>query len=384
MDIVNKRKSRILMVMTPVKYGGGESLIVQLESELSKINVDLKILNLSISDEFEKILREKSINFLNVFNSSLGFTPTKKDYIIHLLKLIPNLLNNKLLHSELRQADIIHVHGFPANVAIFLLRNIFSIYKPMIYTHHSIKKEMKGIGRRLYSKILECYDFIVGVSSKTSYSLCKVFPELSNKIVTINNGINLRNFEIELSKVQLRENLNLPKKDLLGIYVARFVSSKNHLFLIDLLRNVNLDNFKLVLIGDGDEKQKVIEYAKSKSVIHKVIFTGYVHQSKISHYLKACDLYLHPSKFEGFGLSIIEAMAAGLPVVIFNDIYLDEFEKGVLVANNENEYINLTEKILRDQSLRTTLGNLNKLHSREFDISITAQKYFELYKRVTT
>jgi glycosyltransferase involved in cell wall biosynthesis len=113
---------------------------------------------------------------------------------------------------------------------------------------------------------------------------------------------------------------------------------------------------------------------------YKVRLLGFIPSNEIPYYLKASDIFLYPSLKEGFGMVVLEAMAAGLPVVIFRDIYIEEFEKDILVASNEEEFINYTKQLIEDEDFRKELGEKLKQDALKLDIIKAIERYLEIFE----
>lgn len=141
------------------------------------------------------------------------------------------------------------------------------------------------------------------------------------------NGVEIVNNAIEVSKYKynetvrnkVRNELNITDELVIG-HVGRFHTEKNHVFIIKVLKQiVQLNNsVKLILIGDGSLKKRIISYAKEKGVFENIIFLE--KRTDVNELLQAMDVFLFPSLFEGLGLALIEAQAADLPCVISNTI----------------------------------------------------------------
>jgi glycosyltransferase involved in cell wall biosynthesis len=83
---------------------------------------------------------------------------------------------------------------------------------------------------------------------------------------------------------------------------------------------------------------------------------------------------------EGFGIVVLEAMAVGLPVVIFREIYIEEFGNDILVANNEEEFINYARQLVESKSFREELGSKLKQNVLKLDIRKVAERYLEVFE----
>lgn len=102
----------------------------------------------------------------------------------------------------------------------------------------------------------------------------------------------------------------------IALCVGRAVADKGYFFLIDALPEIRkaFPEVLFFVVGDGKDKEKLVAYAKEKRVDHSIHFAGYIHQP--APYFKGCDLFVHPSLYEGMPNAPMEAMAYGKPVVM--------------------------------------------------------------------
>lgn len=380
-----KKTKKILIINAPLMRGEAEVLLVDIVKIFLEKGHKVTFLNLVDAPELSKKFNEKSnLSFYNIPLKSFNFTPSKFEYFKLLIKLIPiiifNVIFNKKIKNIYKTSEIIWANAFPASlVAILLSWLLRKKSKIFIYTHHFLKKSEKGLIRKIYEKLLNNYDWIVGVSEKTSDSLRKNFYNIKDKIISIPNGVNTSKFKIDIPKIDLRKKLHLPLEDILGIYVGRFTLNKNQKFLLEVLKKINFDSFKIITIGEGELFEDFIATAKNLKIEKRIIHFGYVPNDQIPLYLKSSDIFICPSKGEGLSIAIIEALISGLPIVMFQDIYSTEFENAVLVAKNNEEFIDFTQSLISNLKLRKDFSERAKEISKKFDINYTAQLYEQLF-----
>jgi len=129
----------------------------------------------------------------------------------------------------------------------------------------------------------------------------------------LNNGIEVRQFQYnEHVRKELRARLKLEDYFILG-HVGRFELQKNHTFLLKVFAEIvkRKSSSILLLIGEGTLKVKIEEEAEALQLSSNIMFLG--GKGNVADYLQAFDVFLFPSLYEGLGISVIEAQAAGLP-----------------------------------------------------------------------
>jgi glycosyltransferase involved in cell wall biosynthesis len=369
---------KILSLMAPVKFGGGERLLLDQAEVFREKGIEYVIVCLNRSLEFEKFLNEENVKYFNLTNIEFKQTPTRKEYLFLFFKLLPQIFKlRKLIQKE--KPDILISNGFPS-IFLIPLSLLFLKTKPKIfYVHHFQKQKENFLIRKIYLWFLKKYKKIIAVSSATANSLKSVFPEIKEKISSIPNGIDTKRFEIKESKEELRKKLNLPN-GILGICVGRLTHFKNQKFLIKVAKEIKRDDFYILIVGDGDEYENLKREIEKEKLDNRVKLLGFIPSDEIPYYLKASDIFLYPSLKEGFGIVVLEAMAAGLPVVIFKDIYIEEFGKDILVANSEEEFINLTKRLVNDEVFREDIGKKLIQDVIRLDINKMVEDYLKIFE----
>lgn len=159
---------------------------------------------------------------------------------------------------------------------------------------------------------------IVPVSNEAKQFIIEKENADVNKITMIHHGIPSELFtkSTEENEKSLIEKYNLHNKIIIGT-VARLIEWKGYRYIIEAAKNVvqKYPNAIFMFVGEGEQKQELIELAKTQKVFDNIIFTGWMERKLISSFYAILDVYAHAASFEPFGFVIPEAMMNAAPLV---------------------------------------------------------------------
>ena len=178
-----------------------------------------------------------------------------------------------------------------------------------------------------------------------------------NKIQTLYNGINIKAFLKKEQQIIKRSEIGLSEKDFVIVYSGRVNKDKGVSELIDaMLMLCDKSDIKLMIIGstffanatnEDDFVRSLKE--KAKKIENKIVFTGFIPYEQMPSYLQLADIAALPSMWEEpFGLTIVEAMAAGLPLITTRSGGIPEICEGVATIVDRDEIVNNLIKAIID------------------------------------
>ena len=281
--------------------------------------------------------------------------------------------------------DLIHIHDPQvAGISFHFLLNNYKI--PLILTTHGMmfhtnkRTFFKKIYWRIITKnLIKIYSKIISVSKNDEQKLLEIL--IPEKIKLIENGINYKKFNIALNKRNY-ENISF-------VYFGRFSPNKQVHLIIEIFNklSINFNNINLLIIGnttDVDYMKNLFELSKNNN---KIQIMNFLEDTKLLEKISASDIFISASKYEGFGMSMLEAMSAGLIPIVnnispINELVNDQFDGFVLDFNNEN----IVEKITDILNLKTkrlaeiSEESLIKAHSFSWEVKV--KEYELLYKGI--
>lgn len=294
---------KVLIIGYSNVFGGIERFILSLLDHMDrqKWSFDLLIYK-KLSDEQEKLIESKNVNIYYV--SQLGKAP---------LVFLREIFSFYKKHSY----DIIHINSSHAISMLYTIPVWWNKEIKIVYHSHNMDGNAK-ILHQICKRIVKIRSDIKLACSTPA--ACYMYDS-SKDVEIIKNGIDISRFIFDSDiREAIRNRLGIDKTNMVIGNIGRFVQEKNHKFLIDIFRELlKIDNnVSLVLLGDGPLKGEIEDYAGSRNIINRIIFTGNV--TNVQDWYQAFDAFVLPSLYEGFPFVVVEAQANDLPVFLSDTI----------------------------------------------------------------
>lgn len=353
---------KILHVITSLRTGGAEKLMVDLLPRLKGRGLDVDLLLFDGMDTpFRQEIEAKGIKVFDLGVGGSVYSP------IRLLKLIPFL----------GKYDIIHTH----NTAPQLFSAIGSLLgSGMLYTtEHNTSNRRRNwkwyavIDRWMYNR----YRKVICISQKAEDNLRKFIGSVKAEICTINNGVDVACYANALPTAELEAMAPDSRKI---IMVAGFREQKDQDTLIRTLKYLPL-KFHLFLVGDGIRRQELEALVKVENLSERVHFLGL--RTDVPQLLHAADYVVMSSHFEGLSLSSVEGMSVGKPFLASDVDGLREVVKdaGILFPHEDSE--SLAHEVLTLEQSRekyNAVAVASACRAAHFDISNMVDGYAKIYQ----
>ena len=308
--------------------------------------------------------------------------------------LFKNLKSINEINTYVREnkIDIINFHGAKA----FLMHRLFKwrLKAPCVATVHSdyrydfLNNKIKSILFTPLSKL--------GIASFKSYICVSTYIKellenegFKGKKVVISNGIDTNNIQRSKDLVSIKKSIRVEEKDFAFIMVARLHPVKNHKSLINAFFRLTKDyeDTKLILVGEGELKEQLIEQVESLGIIEKVIFTGFKENSL--EIVEACNVSILTSLNEGGSppLVVLESAIMKVPIIStkVGDIeqVIDD-SMGFIIERNteENIYEAMKEAYLKRECLKSMGETFYHKVVKDYSMERFTSAYYSFYKEV--
>jgi glycosyltransferase involved in cell wall biosynthesis len=296
-----------------------------------------------------------------------------------------------LIRANVKEFDIIHLHNFRTflNACVSFLAGragipyVLQAHGSMIIDQH--KKLLKRIEDVVSSKrIMRRATRLIAVSD-IEVKQYEDMGNLRDKIVTIPNGIDLDEFKNLPPRGEFRKKYNIKPDEKLVLYLGRIHEIKGLELLAGAFTRLNSKEISLVIAGyDDGYMSKFVDLTKKLGIEQRIIYTGAAYgMDKLKVYTDA-DVYVLPSKYEIFGITVLEALACGTPVIVtdrcgLKNIACDEY--GMTVPYDEERLAEAILKITKDKLVDTYRDKRKKL-AGEYSWSKIAEQMNEVYEAV--
>lgn len=354
---------KIVQVIPCFTLGGAETMCENLIYALSKNGHCVSVI--SLYPEHTPITKRLESN---------GFQITYLDKKLGLdISMISKIA--KVLKKE--KPDVVHTHLDCIKYAVPAAR-IAGVKNCVHTVHNMADKEAAGLAMRINRVFYKSgWSVPVALSNAIQKTIAEYYTLEKASIPIIYNGI-------DISKCAPKPGYAL--HDPITItHIGRFSEQKNHIGLIDAFFQLHerYPNTMLQLVGDGDLRPNIEKYVGEKNLSDRVSFLG--HRDNVYDILHDTDIFVLPSLYEGFPMTIIEAMASGVPVIASEvggvPDMIEHNQNGKLVPCDPNLVCQACAELIEDEQLRQRLGQQGLKKSQEFSSDEMAKNYIALYER---
>jgi glycosyltransferase involved in cell wall biosynthesis len=373
---------RILHVIRSLHKAGAEKLCVDICLALhQRTDIEVLLVSMSPINDFEKLTKNLPLRIINskVFPSIL-----KKNVVdIKEFEAVVNEFKPDIIHSHLFWSELLSRHKIFPNIqyVTHCHDNMVELNKfssQVLFT----KSKFTCFFERIWimKRYKRCANNFLTISKDTQEYFIKILPDsLKSNVKLLPNAIDYKTYERPVNLHEKSQNT------LKLINIGRFATYKNQQFLIDVFEILSnkISNIELHFCGEGECWEEV----KKKAVPFKnrIFFHGNV--DNIPERLWDTDLYVHSAYYEPYGLVLLEAMAAGLPVITLdgkgNRDLIEQGENGFLLAEqNANQFAELIIKLWSDKQLYHKMASNAVDFARKYDISEYTDKLVDYYKQL--
>jgi glycosyltransferase involved in cell wall biosynthesis len=357
----------------PDAIGGDSSVVYNLEKQLNKNGHKITIL----TSNCDEIKNKKNLIKFGIKDKSENLDKITLKRVLSLMYLF--LKSFEILKQE--KPDIVHSHSIDLGFVVSFACNVYKI--PIINTCHGVSFNDSQFS--IFKRKLELFFLKNGRFNKiitVDQNSLRNFKEKGiNNAIYVPNGIDLNEFK---EKKMLKKDRKLSL-----IFIGRLEKQKGVNYLIEsikILKNVDL---KLTIIGKGSEENKLKNIVKSYGLDNKIVFFGNKTNKEVEKELFNSDIFILPSIWEGFPLTILEAWGAKLPVIVTNvggiSAVCKNNENALVIPSKDSNKIAIAiTALINNKDLRKKLRvNGNYLVNSVYSWEIITKRFEYIYKEIT-
>ena len=377
----------------PAQMGAATEIVVEeLTRSFLKNGQEVEIIDIKAEKRAETELPITEVKVPRAFTKtdvSLGIMHKLKRvvYSVCLAKKLKKILKNT------NEKIILHFHNqynmffFLKLVPKKLRKKAITAYTVHSYIWHGEWENIKDtINKRYFQELfcLEFSDIVFLLNEKTFHNVSEHTNINKEKIKLINNGVNTETYFpfCYSEKDKAKEKYNLCGKTVF-IQVGSVCERKNQKYSLELLMPLMKDHKDIVFCYAGgiisqDYQDSIIDYARSNGVYDQVFYFGEISPGKVLNEIyNVADAMIFPSKAEGFSLVIVEAMSAGVPVVVNKDLDF-KLSSDCLKYENQEDFADLIKHNILNKAIHDGLSDKSRCVIKEnFSWNIIAKEYID-------
>lgn len=363
---------KILHVISSLTRGGAEMMVSTCIEKMHKLGHDVSVCCLRDKGElYERLERIGVRCHFHQFRSRLS--PVSLWWLARLIRR--------------ERIDVLHTHMYRANTSATVASLLTNI-KANIATVHSEKIWDNDHQRRMEARLNRFRDYVIAVSSSSQDKFIKGTGIEPERCLYIPNGVDTERFQPREANPELRVSLGLSPDDIVIGMIARFAEAKDHETFLKTAYKLTKynDNVRFLLVGDGRTRSSMENLAKELfGNDSPVIFTG--ERADVPDLLALMTVKVLSTHWEGMPISVLEAMAAGVPVITnpvggIQEIIKDG-ETGMLYRAGDADNLLKKLRILLDgtELLEHLRKNARDYVVKHYSLDSIVEKWLNVYDR---
>lgn len=373
----------------PPFVNGVSTSVAMLEKALTKLGHQVYIV--TVNNENMKYKYENNDHIIRIPGVPIGIYDYRLTgaYPLKAVKKIAKW-NLDVIHSQTEFGVGTFARIIAKQYNIPLVHTYHTMYED--YVHYITKGYFDGPSKKIVEYLTNFYcdqtatELIV--PTKKTYDLFKEKYHYTRNVHIVPTGIEVERFYSENFKKKelddLRNQIGLSKDQFTILFVGRLAAEKSVDLLIEAQRDLAKKyNAVLMIVGDGPDMQKYQELAMKYNIEDNVIFTGKVPWTEVTKYYQLADIFATASRSETQGLTVIEAMAASLPVVAVDD---ESFRTVVVEGLNgelfdtKGEYKKYVESFINDPVKLKRFSKQARINADQYSSKYFAERVLDVYE----
>jgi glycosyltransferase involved in cell wall biosynthesis len=286
------------------------------------------------------------------------------------------------LKVRLRNYDVVHINAYWSEFAgLFTRKSILTVHDVGLVEERGVFNRIKAF---ILKKAMNKAEKVVTVSEKEKKRIAESFGIDKGKIVVIPNGVDLERYNPKNSGGEIRRRYKIEDKKII-LSVGRFSRNKGYEYLIEAFKEISqkFSDVCLIIAGAVEDKKYLRELKDMVRGMSDVILLQNISEDEKVKLLAACDVYCQPSvSSEGFGISLLEAMASGKPCIA-TDVFsgVEHIPEEFLVkSRNEKELADKIIELLTSDYKK--IGEKMRKRAEKYSWDSTANEILRLYEKV--
>jgi len=358
---------KILHITDHLGLGGAQSLLKEICNS---------------KEEFYCYILRRKENELQIQNRNLFFRNSRSRLDILSLFEIKRLIREQNI-------TILHCHLQKSFISGYIVKIIFFKNIKLIFHEHGNIFKNRFFYNLFLRKAQKKVNLFIAVSKATKQKLIESGRINPKKIEVLYNCLDLDKFNINRINFNLQEErakIGIREASFVVGFAGRITQRKGWREIIKVTKVISntYQNFKLLIAGDGPDRNKMINFIKKLQLSDKVIYLGAV--SNMNWFYRLLDCYVMPSYWEPMGITAIEAQSCSVPVIAtnvegLNEIVRDNENALLFQLGNEEELAKKINLLYRDNTLRDRLIKNGLKNSKKYSLNSYTKELMSIYER---